>query len=226
MMYVRKYICVILIVLTMGFQYCIGQAPASPAKYVRITTTVSTEVVGQLIREDANEILVRSDQGVDIIVYRANIVSIAYGTYSTISSMSLRTPLSAPQSFSSFGATLGTPAGLNIRYGYHDQDFGFHAMAGYLSSELYGFQLSPMYTISNSERTFFYFSWMLGYSYLTITESAGPFAVPVSREWAYAGFGFTLMSRGLILEAGLSGGYGDYSSPNILFQIGYMYSFY
>jgi hypothetical protein len=131
------------------------------------------------------------------------------------------------QQFSSFGVTLGTPAGLNFRYGYHDKDFAFHAMGGYLDlGEMYGFQLSPMLTLSSNERTYLYFTGMFGYSYLVSNETFGRITVPVGREWAYVGGGLTLFSRGFILEGGLTAGHGDYSTPQLTFQIGYMFPFY
>jgi hypothetical protein len=118
---------------------------------------------------------------------------------------------------SRFVFNFGTPGGLNLGFSYwHPSGAGFRITGGAIPSsegnEAVGFQGELVLRIHESGKTVSDLSLGAGYSRVTSNYD--------ENKWNYFGAFYNLNSRSLFLQVGLSAGSGDYSSPQICFQIG------
>ena len=112
--------------------------------------------------------------------------------------------------YKKFGVNYGTPAGINIMYGYTSSKLGFHISAGYWKYDLYGFQIGPTLNLGMNEDS--ELNLVVAYGVLQVTSYYYQSVNILLDAYLY----------GLHFEVGLGfgDGNGNVSSPQILFQIG------
>ena len=183
------------------------------------------ELVGEIVREDGFVIVLKSD-GVESKVMRSHIRQITYVHHEEEENEELIfTPKDEELNMEVVaGATLGTPAAVNLRIGLRGERTAVHFSGAYWGVP-FGIQLSPMLILSKDEKTYHYLTGMLGYAHLEekveIRDIFSPIIVNQT-TWAYAGAGYALNTRGFFLELGLTAGVGSFRSPQLMFQIGYV----
>lgn len=221
---------ILLFCVLWGTTCCVKAQATTGEKKVRIILSDNTEMNGVIIKEDSASVVIRTASGVESMVKRSFIAQITYDTsVLTVDRITEEKVTKGKDSTTwSVGATIGTPAGLNIRFGFGNGKSAFHFSGGYWGN-IIGLQINPMLALYSDERTFQYFSGMIGTSHIGDSDllySGGGYRV-VSRpkNWTYLGLGYVLHSRGFLLEAGLSAGLGSFSSPQLMLQIGYVHQF-
>lgn len=112
------------------------------------------------------------------------------------------------QSYGEIGGSVGTPSGLHLVGGYRQDKFGARLTAGYLGN-LWGLQLGAGLRKDSDKGGTHGFDLNLG---AMDVDGAGFKYV----EPAYSFHG----KRGFFAEVGLGLGVGDFSNPQLLFQIG------
>jgi hypothetical protein len=115
------------------------------------------------------------------------------------------------RSYGEIGGSFGTPAGLHLVGGYRQDRFGTRLTAGYLGSSLYGVQLGAGLRRDSDKDGTHGFDLNLG----TLNVEGAGFRY-VEPAYSYHG------PRGFFAEVGLALGVGDYSNPQLMFQIGGM----
>ena len=107
------------------------------------------------------------------------------------------------------GGSLGTPAVLNLVVGYQTPRFGVRGSGLYFGSSVHGFQISPGVHFGPANKAWHGIGAVFGTMNL------------LDQKFTYAGLAYQLTTRGgFYLEAGFSGGSGDFTSPQLLLQIG------
>jgi hypothetical protein len=201
----------------------------------RIVTTSGNVFIGSVLDEDKFEISIRTADGIDIKVPRDKIESISYGR--TAPAITPSSPTSAPissstqESFSAtpsigaeddghlaFGIAIGTPGGLGLAAAYHQQGFGarFSLMA---LPEDFGLQTSMLQQIAKTGPMEFKVGLISGFSYVGGDRSTNY----EDYSWLYTGPAASIELFGMFTEVGLSFGFGSYSNPQVMYQLGYAY---
>ncbi len=214
-MFIRTMVCFVLCICSYN---CLCASDSTKVKRCKIIQANGNELVGEIVREDSLEIVLKSE-GVESKVSRIQIKQITYLNKHEWESDSLQKEIEPKQEFV-IGATLGSPAIYNARLGSRSAEGLSFQVSGMYSKDVYGFQLSPILLLSKNEKTYQYLSFMFGYSYIRGPEQSG--YVTEVNTWTFAGVGYVLNTRGFFLELGLSVGRGSYSSPQLIFQIGYV----
>jgi len=178
-----------------------------------------SRIIGTIIEQIPNQsITVRARDGSEVVI-----------TFERISRIRRETIEEEPKdmkkvSYAELGATVGTPTGINGAFGYCLNTVGVRVSGMYIKagerSQLSGFQLNFGYRLSDNVNRNHTLA-VVGGSTL-IRDSKINVA---DKRWSYLGVVYNLNSYGFFLEAGLSAGEGSYSSPQLLFQIGYMHRF-
>ena len=98
---------------------------------------------------------------------------------------------------------------INLVVGYQTPRFGVRGSGMYLGSTVHGFQISPGIHFGPANK-----AWHgIGAVFGTMNLS--------DQRFTYGGLAYQLTTRGgFYLEAGLSGGSGDFTTPQLLLQIG------
>jgi hypothetical protein len=123
--------------------------------------------------------------------------------------------------YSELGVNVGTPAGLNAAFGRWFGLFGLRLSGMVYGSALAGMQLNFGYKLSDNSNRSHVLALIAGSSHLE--DSRGWYIR--DKSWTYLGAVYELNLGGFFLQAGASVGEGDYSNPQLMFQIGYMYRF-
>ncbi len=144
--------------------------------------------------------------------------------------------------YPAFGATIGTPGILNL-VGYYNfsnnlqlriQGGGLSrddpAYTGYYSDEVmtggYGLQVNFGYLLSVSDHFEHCLSLSLGYMELYYQDYNYYFGkYSYDYDWGYVGLNYNINWGGFFAEIGLSAGEGDFSNPQLMIQLGYVYRF-
>jgi hypothetical protein len=120
------------------------------------------------------------------------------------------------------GINFGTPAGLNIAAGYWFGIVGTRLSGMYLGSTISGIQANVGFKMSDNSNRSHVLAAVFGASHLILDEDS---YFERERNWTYVGAAYNLNLGGFFLEAGVTVGHGDYSSPQVVLQLGYMYRF-
>jgi hypothetical protein len=115
-----------------------------------------------------------------------------------------------------FGLSIGTPSVVNFVYKGEVADIPVQVSAGYWGDSYSGIELG--YRFIERQGPFSSAQILVGYSRL---EDSNDFI----DEWTYVGASATFSWGGLYIEPGISVGSGDYSSPQLLIQAGYLWQF-
>ncbi len=107
------------------------------------------------------------------------------------------------------GGSFGTPAVFNLVVGYQTERLGVRASGMTLGSFGGGLQVSPVIHFGPGNKAWHGIAIPLGHFELQ------------GLQFNYAGIAYQVSTRGgFYFEAGLAGGTGDYSNPQVIFQIG------
>lgn len=179
-------------------------------------TTVTGQVYrGSILSDSPEAIEVMTVDSIAVRIPRERIESISYGRSGVITEVSGTTsPLGIqPRGrFFAVGATFGTPGGLNLTVGHYWEEWGAR-LSGMVLGDIGGFQLNGLKLIERSGRFEAHAGLAVG-------------AATIGRdEWLYIMPTIDANWRGMFLELGLSIGAGDYSNPQLMFQLGYFYRF-
>lgn len=135
--------------------------------------------------------------------------------------------LASPKHWSEFGGVLGSPAGGNFVVGARWPSVGLRLSGAYWGTSLYGAQLAVPINVARSENTSHNIAPFVSESHLTSTKtyytSYGPIDLATPEEWTCVGLAYELNTHGFDLEFGLDVGTGDFSNPQLAFQIGYVH---
>ena len=139
--------------------------------------------------------------------------------------------------YSMFGASLICPGGINLIWGRQFTKHGIRAEIGMIPEKMFGMQLNYLFNLDKRESFEHNISVGIGYSYLKdntyVSDSyynLGGYVVDGygyyrDDDWTYAGVFYDINIYGLFLEGGITIGSGDFSNPQLSFQIGYVYRF-
>ncbi|SEL78202.1 hypothetical protein SAMN05216262_1228 [Colwellia chukchiensis] len=125
-------------------------------------------------------------------------------------------------SFSSFsaqdddykiGLSVGSPALANIVIHKEIKGLKFQLSGGYWGDKVSGIEVGTSF-YNNPDNFISNANIVLGYSRQENSKL---------KEWSYAGITTRLEKNGFFIEPGLSFGSGDYSSPQLLIQAGYLW---
>lgn len=193
------------ILLLVSFLFlCVSASTLTAQKVTRITTVEEEVYLGEILSETVDTVKLRSTSGADISIPRASIGSIEYD-------FTRGKDLDKP--FWSIGATFGTPGGINLVLGHNfNNDWGLRLSGGYIVTAS-GIQIDGLYRLGGET--------VRNNLYL----GAGGLSLSSLGDWTYVNTGYNLQAGGFDLMLGLSVGSGDYSNPQLLFQIGYVHRF-
>lgn len=125
----------------------------------------------------------------------------------------------------SFGATVGSPAIINALISYNAFKTGGIRLSGLTGlTDNSGYQIELYYNLSNSKNFESNISVMKGESkFIDVNQNS--FFETNYLYWNYYGAAVDLNYYGLFGQFGLSMGSGDFSSPQLMFQLGYVHRF-
>ena len=124
------------------------------------------------------------------------------------------------------GVTLGTPAGLNVVGAKHFDNLMVKASGFYLGYPVKGIQLELGYKFSEYDRTYNAFNIVAGIAEYGEKERINfHWSIYNYKSWKYIGIVYNLNTNGFYLQSGLSIGEGDFTNPQLLLQVGYVYQF-
>ena len=184
----------------------------------RVRTIDGKEYEGKILHDSSDYLLLRTKDDADVKIAHDQVAVVEY-----IAGSEKRVKASYPL----LGISIGSPAGVQIMSGYYFKGFGIRASAGYIG-RLYGGQINFMLNLKKHENFTSNLSLIAGYSHFDLGEQTDPFGFRIGediREWRYGGITWDANWSGFFLEAGLSAGSGDFHTPQIVFQIGYLYEF-
>ena len=130
--------------------------------------------------------------------------------------------------YSMLGFTLFTPGGFNCILGYQFRYFGIRFEAGFMpfgKLDSWGLQGNILLNLFKSPSTEANLSITAGRSQVATANTGFMLSDYSLLSWSYYGVCFDINAYGLFIEAGLSFGEGDFTSPQLLFQIGYIFRF-
>ena len=115
----------------------------------------------------------------------------------------------------SLGLSLGSPAGMNFVIKSDELGVPLQISGGYWGDTISGIEVG--YSFYEQEKTFFRSVQLIaGYNDIEKNDNK-------SDKWRYAGLSATFQKGGFFIEPGLTFGSGDYSSPQLTFQIGWLW---
>ncbi len=126
------------------------------------------------------------------------------------------------QSYPELGVNFGTPAGINFAMGYQFGLVGLRLSGMIWGRPISGLQMNVGFRLSDNADRSHVVAAILGS--MEVEEDLG-FSSRM-REWNYVGAVYELNLSGFFLQAGATVGSGDFSSPQLVFQIGYMHRFF
>lgn len=201
----------------------------------RITTVTGATYSGRILNEDSREVLIRTTDSLDITIPRDKIESVSYGKVTR--SVTAPTPHSAeaepiqwqPAPIMSepeephwaAGLALGTPAALQPVVAYYSGEWGVRGSAMMYPETVVGLQVGLMKRILKSGELDVNAALISGFSVLEGDRSN----FYNDEMWVYAGPALSLDLFGIFAEGGLTLGIGDFSNPQLMFQLGYAYHF-
>jgi hypothetical protein len=180
-----------------------------------------SKIVGTIVEQVPNKQLkIRTRDGSEFVYTFDEIDMIRKEPAEVYSYELIRDLMDTP--YTELGASFGTPGGLNLMVGHWFGIVGTRLSGMYLGSTLAGIQGNIGFKLSDNSNRSHALAAVFGTSRLV--EDEGTF-FERERTWTYIGAAYNLNLGGFHLEAGLTVGDGDFSSPQIVLQLGYMYRF-
>jgi|GEM_PF-954171 hypothetical protein len=186
--------------------------------YAFIETVSGSHFYGHIVNESLDTVFLVTDDGVSMKLPRSSISAIDYKA------------TKIPDHFWAFGGVFGTPAGGNFVVGSYWRRTGVRLAVGYWGSTLAGIELSLPVNLYRSEHTSHDVAFVAWSSVIESTETSydafgGPYQYTTSRSFTGYGPAYQVNLSGFSGEFGLAFGSGDFSSPQIMFQLGYVHEF-
>jgi hypothetical protein len=187
----------------LGSSRCLAQ--------VLVVTRGGDEFLGRVLEENVDLIEIQTVDSATIRIPKSNVRMVLYDIGEG----------GGRSSYPVIGATLGTPSGFNLVGGYYFNGWGGRLSGFYVGPTLLGAQVDLLRNIGKSGSFSHDVYITAGFSYSE--TDYGSFRV--GNEWDFLGFGYDFNWHGLFATLGISAGSGDFSSPQALFQVGYVYEF-
>ncbi len=180
-----------------------------------------SKILGTIIEQIPNKQLkIRTRDGSEFVYTFDEIEVIRKESAAEIYFDDTRDLMDAP--YFELGVNFGTPGGLNLAFGRWFGIAGARLSGMYLGDALAGVQGNIGFKLSDNSNRSHVLAAIFGTSQLK--ENSGTYWQR-SRSWTYIGAAYELNLHGFFLQAGLSVGSGDFSSPQLMLQLGYMYRF-
>ncbi len=175
-----------------------------------------TKVIGKIIKFDVDkEVIIKTESGSELQYKMSDVDKIDFKSESFYQYKKTSAEL---------GVTIGTPASLNLVAGKHFENTMIKASGFYLGDISKGIQLELGYKLAEFARTYHAINIVAGVAELR-ESNAKYINNYIYKSWQYIGVVYNLNTNGFYLQTGLSHSYGDFSSPQLLLQIGYVYQF-
>lgn len=211
----------LLFLLSAGFS-----VPLRGQETSRIVTVGGEVYRGEVIKETADTIMMRSAGGIAVHIPRSSVRAIAYGEEGEVNMKEEGKRVAA--GYWSFGGTLGTPAEANLVLARNvNDDWGVRLSGMYYGGSA-GVQIEGTRRIGG--RGSFRHNLHLGLGTFRTEHSIFSYEGPVARvaEETYIACGYDLNWHGLHGALGLRFSPWDYFSPykpGLLLQVGYVHQF-
>lgn len=185
----------------------------------RVVTLNGLEFEGEIIRADADTIVLRKHDSSIVAFPKSILRNIEYNVVPR-----------DQQAFWSLGASIGTPGALHIAGAYDIRRFGMRVSAGWIGTA-YGAQCALGYKLRSEDHLSHEVGILVGVSHIDLENTIediqnGQFVVEDNiYDWLYAGVAYTLHLSGIFAEIGLSVGQGTFSNPQLVGQLGYLFEF-
>ncbi len=165
--------------------------------------------------------------GSKIKVAKADIDSIEIdGKSIGLSNIKLVNSPSYRTNYPSVGILIGTPGVFNLVFSSDfSNNFGIRLCGGGLSQYTAGGEFNVLYSLYKSPTFDSHVYLSAGLLKIEEKEVAMNYEYQFARRWNYFGFGTDINFRGFFLQLGLSFGSGDFTSPQVMGGIGYVYRF-
>lgn len=125
-----------------------------------------------------------------------------------------------PAGFSDeLGLSLGTPGGINLVYHKATEERTYRLAVGGLGPKSYGIEVGAT-LIRNPGELFRSLQVIAGAS--SIRNNVSP-TLTVADRWVYGGLSTTFQYGGFFVEPGLTVGVGDYTNPQFILQVGWLW---
>ena len=119
------------------------------------------------------------------------------------------------QESTSIGLSIGSPAGVNFVIKSDTLGIPLQISGGYWGDKVSGIEVG--YSFYQHHDSFFHSAQLIaGYNHLETNQFE-------SDTWRYTGVSATFKKGGFFMEPGLTLGSGDYSNPQLTFQIGWLW---
>lgn len=176
-----------------------------------------SKIVCQVVKFDESYVEIKISGSNTMKIERSQIQKIEYSIDTSLKEEALKTK-------AEFGGTLGTPAGLNLVYNNHFDNFILQLSGLYLGP-IRGIQLGFCWKVSESENNYHAFGGAIGSSYFEEEKEDYYYSYTEINKWTYVAAVYNFNYNGFYLQPGLSFGEGTFSNPQLLIQIGYVYKF-
>lgn len=176
-----------------------------------------SKIVGQIVKFQIDkEVTIKTETGTELSYKMSDVEKIDFKSESFYQ---------YKNTSSEFGITFGTPSGLNLVVATHIGKIMIKGSGLYLGDIAKGLQFEIGYKLSEFARTYHAINLVGGYSSLQSKEQTIFGEQTVQKKWTYVGIVYNLNTNGFYLQPGLSIGTGDFTNPQFMFQIGYVYQF-
>lgn len=199
---------------------------ASGLAQTKVTMKDGTVYKGTLVDTNMETLTLLQENGTRIVIQRENVLRLeAYTPGGDESIAPARVSEQQQDYYTTFGLTLGTPAGVNLNLGRYFDQFGLRLSGGYWGT-LGGIDLNAMSLLNRGSS--FTHELFVGCGYLSIEEEVHDgfwgYYTRV-RDWLYLEGGWSCNWSGFFGLIGLSVGSGSFRSPQLVLQIGYVHEF-
>ena len=210
----KSVIIVAFLFFAVHSSYGQGTSPIPMPRLASIEMMSGAHYYGHIVKESLDTIFLQTQDGVSMKLPRASIESIDYDAKLI------------PSHFWAFGGVLGTPAGGNFVVGSYWSRFGIRLSFGYWGDAVSGLELSLPINLYRSEHTSQNIALVASTTTVQTTET--DYYGQYQYDRTFAGFGpaYQVNLSGFSGELGLAfGSGGDFSSPQIMLQLGYVHEF-
>lgn len=173
-----------------------------------------------------NIIEIKSDKSIRIITGTGSTSFIPYSNLQKIEYRSFNFNIEKfDKSYFEFGFSIGTPSGINVLLGGFGGNAGF-SISGFILPMMSGIQGNLNLKMMETHSTLINFAIIGGSSQVKKNDGYVPYSSKPNEQfkfWTYYGVALDINVSGIFLEVGVSDGKGDFQSPQLCFQIGYVF---
>jgi hypothetical protein len=187
--------------------------------FASIEMQSGADYYGHIVRESPDTVFLQTQDGTSMELPRKSIESIDYNA------------AIIHNSYWAMGGVFGTPAGGNFVIASYGRHVGVRFSFGYWGDNLAGAEISLPINIYRSEHTSHDIALVAWASQIGSTETnydwntGAPYQYSVTKSFLGFGPAYQVNLSGFAGELGITFGSGDYGSPQIIFQLGYVHEF-